>query len=70
MSQALLCGVIEGFYGRPWSPSQRFELFDHMQRWGLNCYMYGPKDDIKLRARWRELYSPQECQGLRDLISA
>lgn len=31
-----------------------------MQLWGLNTYLYGPKDDLKHRLLWREVYSPEE----------
>ena len=44
-----LAGVIEGFYGEPWSLAERFELFDWMAAWGLNTYLYAPKDDLKHR---------------------
>uniref|UniRef100_A0A3Q2P3T8 protein O-GlcNAcase n=1 Tax=Fundulus heteroclitus TaxID=8078 RepID=A0A3Q2P3T8_FUNHE len=54
------------FYGRPWSMDQRRVLFQ-MQLWGLNTYLYGPKDDLKHRLLWREVYSPEEEQ-LRTLI--
>src|SRR2546428_9329840 len=46
-----LAGVIEGFYGQPWSQPERLELFDWMAAWGLNCYLYAPKDDLKQRDR-------------------
>ena len=65
-----LAGVIEGFYGQPWSQSERFELFDWMADWGLNTYLYAPKDDLKHRAIWREAYSPAEAETLGDLIRA
>lgn len=26
-----LCGVVEGFYGRPWTTEQRKDLFSKMQ---------------------------------------
>ncbi len=45
-----LAGVIEGFYGQPWTQAERFELFDWMASWGLNTYLYAPKDDLKHRA--------------------
>jgi protein O-GlcNAcase/histone acetyltransferase len=61
-------GVIEGFYGQPWSQAERFELFDWMKDWGLNTYLYAPKDDLKHRALWRELYSSSELNSLRQLI--
>jgi hypothetical protein len=70
MAQDFLCGVVEGFYGRPWTHAQRLELFRNLRSWGMNAYMYGPKDDIKLRARWRELYTSQEAARLRELVSA
>ncbi|XP_041635817.1 protein O-GlcNAcase [Cheilinus undulatus] len=63
-----LCGVVEGFYGRPWSMDQRKVLFRWMQCWGLNTYLYGPKDDLKHRLLWREVYSPEEEGQLRTLI--
>jgi len=65
-----LSGVIEGFYGSPWSQAERFELFDWMAAWGLNTYLYAPKDDLKHRALWRELYSASETENLASLIKA
>lgn len=69
-STEFLAGVIEGFYGRPWSPVERFELFDWMAAWGLNTYLYAPKDDLKHRALWRELYSASEAAALGEAIRA
>uniref|UniRef100_A0A8C6KD79 protein O-GlcNAcase n=1 Tax=Nothobranchius furzeri TaxID=105023 RepID=A0A8C6KD79_NOTFU len=40
-----------------------------MQLWGLNTYLYGPKDDLKHRLLWREVYSPEEEAQLRTLIA-
>ncbi|KAA8595172.1 hypothetical protein FQN60_012307 [Etheostoma spectabile] len=40
------------------------------QRWGLNTYLYAPKDDYKHRMYWRDLYSPEEAEQLIALISA
>ena len=65
-----LAGVIEGFYGQPWSLAERIELFDWMAGWGLNTYLYAPKDDLKQRAIWRELYSAQEAATLGEVIRA
>ncbi len=64
-----LSGVIEGFYGRPWTTAQRLELFDWMASWGMNTYMYGPKDDLKMRAAWRELYTETELAELVGLLN-
>ena len=65
-----LAGVIEGFYGPPWTPAERVELFDWMARWGLNTYFYAPKDDLNQRAIWRELYTDAQAGALGQLIQA
>jgi protein O-GlcNAcase / histone acetyltransferase len=69
-SRDFLAGVIEGFYGQPWSQAERRQLFDWMAAWGLNTYLYAPKDDLKHRVLWRELYSDVEAARLRELIGA
>lgn len=66
----LVCGVVEGFYGRPWTTEQRKDLFQRMKKLGLNTYMYAPKDDFKHRAYWRELYTVEEAEHLTNLIQA
>lgn len=68
--QNFLAGVIEGFYGPPWSQAERGQLFDQMAAWGLNTYLYAPKDDLKHRALWRDLYSETEATALGELIAA
>ncbi|XP_059327075.1 protein O-GlcNAcase-like [Ammospiza nelsoni] len=65
-----LCGVVEGFYGRPWSMDQRKLLFQWLQQRGLNCYMYAPKDELKHRLLWREPYTEHEAARMRSLIGA
>ncbi|XP_051240849.1 protein O-GlcNAcase [Dicentrarchus labrax] len=69
-ARRFISGVVEGFYGRPWTMEQRTELFKREQKWGLNTYLYAPKDDYKHRMYWRDLYSPQEAEQLIALISA
>uniref|UniRef100_A0A8C0BXK8 O-GlcNAcase n=1 Tax=Buteo japonicus TaxID=224669 RepID=A0A8C0BXK8_9AVES len=49
---------------------QRKELFRRLQKWGLNTYLYAPKDDYKHRMFWREMYSVEEAEQLMTLISA
>ncbi|KAM9286535.1 LOW QUALITY PROTEIN: protein O-GlcNAcase-like [Cariama cristata] len=65
-----LCGVVEGFYGRPWSMEQRKLLFQWLKRRGLNCYMYAPKDELKHRLLWREPYTEHEAACMQSLIEA
>ena len=57
-------------YGRPWTPRQRVEMIDWIAQAGMNCFVYGPKDDIKIRARWREPYDAAEATGIRELAEA
>src|SRR2546426_1830511 len=63
-----ICGVVEGFYGCPWSKAQRRQLLAWMKSWGMNTYLYAPKDDLKHRLFWRELYSESEADALKHLI--
>lgn len=63
-----LRGVIEGFYGTPWSHAERLAQLDFYGRTKQNVYGYSPKDDDYLRARWREKYPPAELAKLRELI--
>uniref|UniRef100_H3DJH2 protein O-GlcNAcase n=1 Tax=Tetraodon nigroviridis TaxID=99883 RepID=H3DJH2_TETNG len=69
-SRRFISGVVEGFYGRPWSMEQRTELFKREQSWGLNTYLYAPKDDSKHRMFWRNLYTAEEAEQLTALIAA
>ncbi|XP_014242076.1 protein O-GlcNAcase [Cimex lectularius] len=64
-----ICGVVEGFYGRPWTSEQRKDLFQKLKKWGMNSYIYAPKDDSKHRANWRDLYTVEEAEHLTSLIS-
>ena len=66
----LISGVIEGFYGRPWTEAQRIEMMDWIAAAGMNLYVYAPKDDVKLRARWREAYTDGEMAALARLVAA
>lgn len=69
-SSGFLAGVIEGFYGQPWTSAERLQLFDWMAAWGLNTYFYCLKDDWKNRAIWREDYTADELAGLGELVRA
>ena len=47
-------GVIEGYYGKPWSWAERAETASFLARHGYGFYLYAPKGDPWLRARWRD----------------
>ena len=63
-------GVIEGFYGNPWSHKDRLRQFDFYGQNKMNIYVYGPKDDPYHRAKWREPYPEKEAALLRELVEA
>ncbi|BAS26271.1 protein O-GlcNAcase [Limnochorda pilosa] len=60
-------GVIEGFYGTPWTHAQRVSLMDFLRRHGYNLYVYAPKDDPYHRAQWRSPYPPEKLAELAEL---
>lgn len=63
-----MTGVVEGFYGTPWSWNDRVEVMQWCAARGLTDYMYAPKDDPKHRNRWREPYDADEIAGFRSLV--
>ncbi|MFC9125910.1 beta-N-acetylglucosaminidase domain-containing protein [Streptomyces sp. NPDC057099] len=65
---AALRGVIEGFYGTPWSHTERLHQLDFYGRTKQNVYVYSPKDDPYLRDRWRDEYPPAELRQLKELV--
>ena len=56
-------GVIEGFYGPPWTWDTRLEVAAWCADRGMTDYVYAPKDDPKHRERWREPYHVGELAG-------
>jgi hyaluronoglucosaminidase len=61
-------GVIEGFYGPPWSWAARAAVMRSGHERGMDLYLYGPKDDPLHRDRWRDLYPPAELDGFSSLV--
>jgi hypothetical protein len=62
-------GVIEGFYGSPWSHQDRLDVLRFMGRVGLTHYYYAPKDDPYHRERWREPYPVEQTERLAELVA-
>ncbi len=61
-------GVIEGFYGRPWTHEQRLRLIDFLGVRGMNTFVYTPKDDPLVRREWRTAYDGDALARLRELV--
>ena len=55
-------GFIEGYYGNPWSTTDRIKLMEWGGYYKLNSYFYAPKDDPKHNSKWRELYTNEEIE--------
>jgi hyaluronoglucosaminidase len=62
-------GVIEGFYGPPWSHEERLDLMRFCGTHGLNTWVHAPKDDPYHRQLWREPYPDEELAQIAELAS-
>ena len=64
-------GVVEGFYGTPWSHEARLSLIDFYGRFKMNTYVYGPKDDpYHSSPNWREPYPAVQARNITELVRA
>jgi hyaluronoglucosaminidase len=62
-------GVIEGFYGRPWSWQERRDTVSFLAAHGYGFYLYAPKADALLRRRWQEPYDDETGAQLAGLAA-
>jgi len=69
-SGEFLSGIIEGFYGRPWSFDTRLAYAGYLAQAGLNTCIYCPKADPFLRKRWQEHWPHNEWRQLLQLSAA
>lgn len=63
-------GAIEGFYGIPWSQQARLDQMAFYGKHKMNTYIYTPKDDQLLRAKWRTPYSGADLDRIKELVKA
>ncbi|GHH76825.1 beta-N-acetylglucosaminidase [Streptomyces sulfonofaciens] len=63
-----LRGSIEGFYGAPWSHTDRLDQLAFYGDVKANTYIYTPKDDTYLRENWRDAYPAEKLADLHELI--
>jgi hyaluronoglucosaminidase len=61
-------GLVEGFFGPPWSMAHRTALFEFGAARGMNTYLYAPKDDPYHRERWTEPYPRNQWRALLQLV--
>jgi hypothetical protein len=60
-------GVIEGYYGQPWSWDMREDQARFLAAHGYGSYLYAPKADAFLRRRWREDPPAGEADALKRM---
>ncbi|WP_027328964.1 beta-N-acetylglucosaminidase domain-containing protein [Marinimicrobium agarilyticum] len=60
-------GVIEGFFGRPWSWAARIDAIDFMAQAGYDFYLYAPKADAHLRRQWTHDWPAADWRHLQKL---
>lgn len=63
-------GLIEGFFGRPWTWADRHDAVRFLARHGFDFYLYAPKADAFLRRRWQEPHPPAEMEALAAFAAA
>lgn len=61
-------GVIEGFYGKPWTHDERIDMLNFMAKANLNTYFLAPKDEPGHRRKWQELRPDSEIEKLNQLV--
>jgi len=57
-------GLIEGFFGRPWSWQERAESVSFLAPHGYRFYLYAPKADAYLRRQWQAPHPDHELEAL------
>ena len=62
-------GVIEGFYGNPWTQHQRLDMMSFVAQCGMNLFVYSPKDDALLRDQWAEPFDSASLEDLSALLA-
>lgn len=63
-------GIVEGFYGQPWSHEARVDMIRFMGEVDFNTFFYAPKDDPYHRSRWREPYPADALARFREMFEA
>ena len=62
-----LRGIVEGYYGKPYSVQQRMDLIDFLAAHRMNAYFYAPKMDVFHRDRWREEFPEAQLREFSAL---
>lgn len=69
-AQGIPMGVVEGFYGDPWSHRARLDMIEFLGDHELDLYIYAPKADPGHRRDWRSPYDEESMAQFRELVQA
>ena len=64
-----LRGIVEGFYGTPWTFEDRADIMNFCRQSNFNSYIYAPKDDPYHREKWRLPYPAEKFSELERLVT-
>jgi hyaluronoglucosaminidase len=67
--KALSLGVIEGYFGRTWSWSERADVVRCLAPRGYKFFHYAPKIDSKLRRDWMHLHNADDAADITQFSS-
>ena len=63
-------GLIEGFFGRPWSWAERRDAVRFLRPHGYRFYLYAPKADAMLRRLWQQPWPNGQVRAIRIRFTA
>lgn len=63
-------GVIEGYYGNPWSWNDRIANLEFGGQFKDNIFVFAPKDDPYHNKQWRDLYPEDQLQEIARVSKA
>lgn len=66
MTTEFRLGIVEGFFGRPWSWEERRAVVEKLVPHGYNFYHYAPKADAFLRRRWVEPHPLEDASHIKS----
>ncbi len=62
-------GIVEGFYGPPYTAAVRADLLRFEAARGMNVYVHAPKQDPYVRTLWRHEYPRAQLRELRREVA-
>jgi hyaluronoglucosaminidase len=66
MIDGVRLGIIEGFFGKPWTWDERRYVVETLAPFGYRFFHYAPKADAHLRRRWQEPHPLAEANEIKN----